>query len=240
MATAFAKTMVQDWLATDDTLYQIVQSIAGLRERLWQTSFALSALREKKEEPAASWKKFGYRGASTGGGNCGSDNDDDDGLLLTADDLQLALDHDLRQHERMLAALRRCLSALHQAQEALGRRLDEYYRLLVVVDSAAAAQQAKQDRCIIILSLDDCQSLFVAAASELYRKQMMADEVFNSVHGRLLFRDNNVKGSSNEVESNDPRYVARRCSERWSRQHKESALLEHSGILGKLQQYISI
>ena len=214
VSSSFAKTMVNEWLETDDTLHQVVQSIAGLRERLWHTSRALAVLRDS-EEPAA-WKQCGYRG---GGG------DGDDGVL-TGDDLQLTLDYDLRQHERMMQVLRRSLSTLHQAQEALGRRLDEYYRL---VD----CDFSNQNR--FILSLEECQSIFVASASELYRKQALADEVLNSVLDLLFDPDREKTGMPVEAETPNPRRVSRQCSERWPRHYEQSFLVNYIAVLEKLQ-----
>jgi len=212
VATAFAKTLVKVWIETDDTLYQVVRSIANLRDRLWQTSQSLSKLKEH-EEPAA-WKTFGYR-------DCGG------GMMLNEDDLQLTLDHDLRQHERMMATLRRCLSALNQAQEALGRRLDEYYQLMIEVSSGRPS----------ILSLEECQSLFAATSSELYRKQVMAEAVLGSVENALLFRDDASKGPAfDSANGRNPRRVAHRCSDQWSRQHKDSKLREFSTVLDNLQE----
>jgi hypothetical protein len=215
VAFSFAKTLVNEWLETDDTLQEVVQSISGLRERLWHTSQALAAFKEREE--LAGWKRFGYRGGN------GAET------VLTRDDLQLALDYDLRQHERMMHALRRSLSTLHQAQEALGRRLDEYHRL---VDFDLSNNYR------FILSLEECQSLFVASASELYRKQALADEILDSVHNLLLFHDSERALMTIDAENPDPRRLARRCSERWSRHHEQSFLVEHNAILDKLRQQV--
>ena len=153
---------------------------------------------------------------------------------LNVDDLQLALDHDLRQHERMMATLRRSLSALNQAQEALGRRLDEYYRLQQTVSIEGRAY------ILHILSLEECQGLFTATASELYRKQMLAEKVLNSFHdGLLVCRDERLDDDREKAGSRSPRRVAHHCSELWSRQHKKSHLLEYKVLLEKLQQRIA-
>ena len=217
VAFSFAKTMVNEWLETDDTLQEVVQSISGLRERLWHTSQALATVREREE--IAVWKRSGYRGPH------GADG------LLTEDDLQLALDHSLRQHERMMHALRRSLSTLHQAQEALGRRLDEYHRL---------ADFDLSDTKQFILSLEECQSLFVALASELYRKQVLAEEILDSVLDQLLFHDIATVTAVMPIdgENRNPRRLARLCSERWSRHHEQSFLVEHNAVLNRLRQQL--
>jgi len=231
VAVSFAKTLVQDWLDTDDTLHQVMQSIANLRERLWHTSQMLSALQEETSISTNYWKACGYRGGTGGGGTTRSDADNGGGLNV--DDLQLALDHDLRQHERMMATLRRSLSSLNQAQEALGRRLDEYYRLQQTMSIEGRAVSSK-------LSLEESQGLFTATSSELYRKQVLAEKVLNSFHDGLLFcRDRRPDDDRETAGSSNPRRVAHRCSELWSRQHKKSHLLEYKVSLEKLQQRIA-
>ena len=69
---AFVKTLL-DWLETDETLQQVMQSVANLRERVWHTSqLLLLQVRAKTTttHTAASatqqqslWKHCGYRAA---------------------------------------------------------------------------------------------------------------------------------------------------------------------------------
>lgn len=211
VAAAFAKCMA-DWLDTDDTAYEVMQSIANLRERIWHISKQLASMKLSAKQ--AEWKRNGYR------------NIDDDNELLNIDDLELALHHDVLQHERMLTSLRKILSAMAQEQEALGRRLDEFYKL----DEANT-----QTIQVSFLSLEDCQVLFTATASELYRKQIMTEKVLNSVDDRLLYREDADDDGSSVIDES-PRRLAQRCSEHWSRTHKDCCLLEFADVLKKLEQ----
>lgn len=205
VAGEFVKS-VCNWLEVDDTGQELVQSISGLRERIWQISKELASMKQRTTKQAE-WKKHGYRNR----------NDE----LLSIEDLELALHHDVLQHERMLTSLRKMLSGTAQTQEAMGRRLDEFYRLL---DDAQMVRGS-------FLSLEDCQGLYTATANELYRKQMLAEKVLDSVSDRLLYREDE-HGSNDE----NPRRLAQQCSEQWSRRHKDCCLLEVAEILEKIEQ----
>jgi hypothetical protein len=229
---AFCHTLTQDWLETDDTAHQVMHSVANLRERLWHTSqlLLLETTKACNKEPNGNtagilWKQCGYRGGS---GGCASSSEL---CFLTVDDLQMALDHDLQQHERMLVNLRRLLSATGLAQEALGRRLDEWYRLSLLLSEEQ--QQQPQG-----LSLDDCHNLFTATANELYRKQMLAAQVLeSSASDDLLVRaDDDEQNRHADDDDSSPRRIAHQCCAQWPRTHKESHLLEYEALLKEMQQ----
>jgi hypothetical protein len=210
VAAAFAKTL-NDWLETDDTLLQIIQSITNLRERIWETSKLLWKHRiEEEEETNNLIGNHGYRGSRS--------------ISLTVTDLELALDHGLVQHERMQSSMRKLLSSLSQTQDALGRRLDEYYKLTVGEEPLDENQYA-------ILSRDECRALFAAAAKELFRKQSMAKELFDSCNNALLYSE----GHPHDYGNKDPRHSSRLLSRRWSRTHKDSYMVEYSQLMQRIQ-----
>lgn len=216
VSKALGKTLV-DWLDTDDTAQRVVGSVANLRERLWHTSRQLLA--QKQGGPGVKlWRHGGYRGPR-----------DHPEWQLRADDLNLALDHDLRQHERMLSQLRHSLADLGATQEALGRRWDEYYRL------AAGDDCCEHQPRGVFSTLDDGRSLFAATAMELYRKQMLAAQVLDSSnYDCLLCRD--ADGYLNGSDESNLRRVAHLCCEQWSRMHRDSYLVEYEARLTEMQQ----
>ena len=106
---AFQGTLQRDWLDVDDNLGRVMDSISSLRERIAAES---RQLRKQKETPTKRWQGHGFRSRSSS-------------LGLTPDDVQLALTHDLLRHEKMMAGARMLIASLSEAQDTLGRRLEE-------------------------------------------------------------------------------------------------------------------
>jgi hypothetical protein len=115
--------------------------------------------------------------------------DDGAGHLLPQD-VELAFQHDLKQHEALLAGARSLLASLNQAQEALGRRLEEAMR-----------NDTNQ--------IYEMEHIYTCLAAELYRKQSLVMNVLESTHSGLF-------SNTNEDEHEDnPRQVAQRCCHKW-------------------------
>jgi hypothetical protein len=241
ITNAFHGTLNRDWLEVDDNLGQVMASIANLRERCWLTSRLVA--KQKQQEKRGSWSSRG------GGMNMirNSNNNtsrqkpswkghgfrvDVQKTALCEDDLELALSHDLFQHERMLAGARKLLHKQGEAQEALGRRLDELllhhmetYRYLD--DSVTAAGLAAFEG--ICSRVEHCQQLYSQSSKELYRKQSLAALVFDSVADSLLYRARAVfrygggsGGGVGDDAARSPRAVAQRVVDKWLRTHRES------------------
>jgi hypothetical protein len=210
---AYSVVLAQRWLETDDQLGAVVNSIANLRLRLWETSRLLHEAKEKGRNGSAPWKTFGYR-----------EDRRRDSCLQDVADLEMTLDHDLLQHERMLSVLRKQIAALGQAQDMLGRRLDDLY----VQQHAAEEEEeegTEEETLMLLLWLDECQLVFAGTARELYRKQRLAEQILGSVENRLLapFDDEDVVSEDTD-EGLLPHRLAQRCSDQWSRTHKDSYL----------------
>jgi hypothetical protein len=253
--SAFVRTM-QQWLDTDEDAERVAALLANLRLRLWHTSTMLLQHQHHRSTKL-------------------NDNDDDDhhgnqyrlfsstssspSSLMTQDDLQLALDHDLVQHEHALAQLRKLLAAVGETQDALGRRLDELYRHVLLqqgstnredcmpmVTTAAAAAESS------LLTLNECQAMVHATARELYRKQTLAERVFVSGTTASLLNQGEVvaagpygaraaapaaddSGNENSNSSSSSRQVAQRCWKEWSwRTSRHSELLDVAKLLDKM------
>jgi hypothetical protein len=140
---SFQRVLVNDVLETDDRLEQFILSILNLRERIWKTSL-LSATKLGSESNRIRRMRYGYR--------FGSSN------VLTSEDLELTIDHDLIQHEKMMSTCRKLLSSLGQSVESLGRRLHD-------------------------LGFDEeCHVFYIEVSKELYRKQQLAAQLFDSAN----------------------------------------------------------
>jgi hypothetical protein len=237
-------TLVRDWLEVDDNLAQVMHSIANLRERCWLTSRLLvkqeQASRGGIRNIRASMRS---RGSSDSSSSSNSNSNpwkghgfrmDPQKTALPGDDLELALSHDLLQHERMLSGARKLIHSLGEAQDALGRRLDELlwhhmdtYRLLddsITPEGSLAFEGAA-------VKVDECQQLYSQTSRELYRKQHLAVQVLDSVQDTLLFREKGVfssGGGDGDDVSRTPRGVALRVADQWPRTHRESHLYASS------------
>eukprot|EP00980_Cylindrotheca_fusiformis_P016703 scaffold5024_cov136-Cylindrotheca_fusiformis.AAC.32 len=148
---------VQEWKECDDQLYQVLNSIVNLRNRIW---WEKKHLNETQRESKA-WSGCGYRTHNRS--------------LLLPDDSEMALSNDLLNHERMLSAARTLISSMALAQEAMGRRLDELYQL---------GGEDGSDRGNIILNQTLC--VFHVLGGELYRKQLSISEIIDSCHNGLI------------------------------------------------------
>ena len=179
VSASFHSTLRNDWIGTDDLTLQIVKSIANLRERLWQGNKFLRTLREEEEQAVV------------------------DGGGMVPDDIVLMLDHDLKQHENMMAQLRRSVAQMAQAQDAIGRRLDEWYK-------CCGSDEEEH-------SLEDALQLYKATGCELYRKQLLTQDICISGGSVGLLQE-----ETDTVEN--PRQIAKEICEKWARKHKESHL----------------
>jgi len=157
-----------------------MHSIVNLRDRIdWQSSHLLMLAAAGQERPRQPWQGCGFRSASV--------------AALTVEDIHLALDHDLLQHERMLAHLRSLIASLAQTLDAIGRRLDEW--LLQDIDLTQMLQlQSLQTMDSTIEEnriLEEARHLYSLLAQDLFRKQSAVQLVLESCHDGLVEKNSN-------------------------------------------------
>jgi hypothetical protein len=190
---------LEEWKDLDGQLEQVVGSIANLRDRIvWE--FCVEKQQNDKEEKE--WAGYGFRSSSC--------------CCLSKEDVELALTHDLLQHERMLSGARGLISSLARVQDALGRRLDEWM-MMELEDPQGGGER-----------LNECQQVYSLLAQELYRKQELVQQLLDSCHDGMLVGNEELvfrKGGS-------PQTIARRCVEQWSYREKEQSLLVDSVLRG--------
>lgn len=239
ITNAFHGTLVRDWLEVDDNLCQVMHSISNLRERCWLTSRLVAKQKQQQSktnwfrsntnisssQTKPSWKGHGFRL-------------DAQKMAFGDDDLELALSHDLLQHERMLVGARKLIHSLGEAQEALGRRLDElllhHMETYGYLDFETTPEVPKAFEGVCS-RVDHCQQLYSQSSKELYRKQSLAAQVFDSVQDNLLFRERAVfrygSGGEGDDATRSPRAVAQRVVDQWPRTHRESHFYSSAVLL---------
>ena len=98
----------------------------------------------------------------------------------------------------------------------------------------------------VTIKVEECEQIFGAAATELYRKQLMADELLKSaVQDNLLFpiEENSDHYATDAIGYSNagrggggesPRRMAEKCADQWSWTKQESYLKQHEAVLQKL------
>lgn len=141
----FTKRLQEEWLDLDDQSYKVIQAIVGIRSRLPMHSGLLYRFQEQRacmvtvtnkqeqtQEQEGAFRGYGYgysderilwRGDPKGqeyqyGQQQGM-------IMMEEQDVELALSHDLIQHEKMMDGLRGLFANLSECHEALLRHLDE-------------------------------------------------------------------------------------------------------------------
>jgi hypothetical protein len=187
---AFQGTLQRDWLEVDDNLGAVMRSISNLRERIYWAS-EVAAAKQEEEQSASQQQQRPTVGR----------------VHLTRDDIELALEHDLDQHEQMMAGARSLLSTLNQAQEALGRRLDEALQETMDADDAGTLQT----------SMIAMEQIYQALARALYEKQVLVVHVLTCTNDSLLLLQGKNGKSVGLEQDDDPRKVAKACVDQWSK-----------------------
>jgi len=222
---------LEEWKETNQKLEALFRSISNLRDRLhWESECFTNLPRDPSDARITSrqegnelelrnpsWRDSGYRSTSS---------QRDSGSALLAEDIHLALDHDLLQHERMLSALRSLLAALAQTVDEIGRRLDEW--LLQNLEDQSYQHTSEDRSCATLVeeqnTLELAQNVYSLLASDLYLKQKMATRVFDSCHDGLLGGGNENSPNSSSLQS-DPRDVIKKISKELSgSEHKKHVL----------------
>jgi hypothetical protein len=210
---SFQNVLKKDWLDVDDHCGEVLASIVNLRERVRMTSKHLWE-----------FKEYGPQFSSCASQGAGYRTYPPKTVLmyLTEEDLDLALSHGLIQHEKMLAGIRKLISSLNQAQEALGRRLDELMTLeLEVMPLLLTSMIDKEEednyydlQCFIGQVVHWCQQVYTSLAQELYRKQQLSQSVLDSAMKDAMLHE---RDSDNLDDDSTPLKVAEKCQSEWAR-----------------------
>ncbi len=198
----------EEWKDTNSKLEAVLRSIANLRNRIyWESSF-LNLRREQKEQPV--WGGSGFRSGFSNDISCNS---------LKKEDIHLALDHDLLQHERMLSAVRTLVASLAQVVDEIGRRLDDWMLHNIMDQDDLVVGDAREQDAFEIF-----QEVYSLLASDLYSKQNIATRVFESCHDGVL-EGTDASGQGHSNFKSDPRDVIKKSLKELSKSENRNLLL---------------
>lgn len=224
----FANILQSQWIDIDDQSLQVIQSISGIRQRL-----PISMKMLKRYEDAAithnhyNWKYQSNYQLLT------SPSFDSTNTLLQKEDIELALSHDLTQHEKMMEGLRSLFANLSEMHEALSRSLDEMMKHHLQEEERKMNYQQFYSSLSLTSYLtsasllDLMNDLFHMLSMELFRKQTMIHHILNSTNDMLLSSSQEEKSNSlKQVELEDcgPKKIASYCLYHWERSCNQSPI----------------
>ena len=198
---------VKTWMDTDDQILAVLDNIVSIRRRLpleWKLKLSLRSSSECDD----GWKYHGLSGRPKEASYAT--------VHLLPEDADLALSHDLEQHEKMLAGLRKLMSDLSDSIEAMGRALDTLLKFHLECEFDYDGEDGVEAETIVQSVID----LFHMLSLELYRKQaLLVPTIFDSTTDDMLGLSDGRKrleSSAGGVE------IARRCWQAWKRDCDES------------------
>ena len=221
----FFSIVEAEWLDLDDQLLAVVGSIDNIRSRLPMESRILRTIRDEDQwEAKKPWEGYAQGYSSRREHN----------FAMRVEDVQLAQGHDLVQHEKMLAGLRRLLSALSEVQDALGRKLDELLGHHWECSDDAGIESAMDPQGLATVSLqtlvDEASLVYNQLAMELYRKQGMVQELLDSVDDDMIAGEEKAAHAHGPVGDDilgggrSSKKTASACAKAWPRDSDQSCV----------------
>ena len=224
----FANILQSQWMDIDDQALQVIQSISGIRQRLPITMKILKRFEDAAITPHYDdWKYQSNHQLLT------SPSFDSTNTLLQKEDVELALSHDLSQHEKMLEGLRSLFANLSEMHEALSRSLDEMMKHHLQEEERKMNYQQFYSSLSLTSYLtsasllDLMNDLFHMLSMELFRKQTMVHYILNSTDDRVLLSSQEEKSHSlDQVELEDfgPKKIVNYCLRHWERSCDQSSI----------------
>jgi hypothetical protein len=248
----FSKRIREEWLDIDDQSYNVVQAIAAIRSRLPMHTRLLKRFRQQHALQKQEWTLRGY--GFSGSKILLRNEDREQEEMVQQQDAELALSHELIQHEKMMDGLRNLLANLAECHEALLRHLDEGTKhhlecfefrdlgmedcndvgngveAIAITKSTPNGSYASFEKAAGLPGI--MNELMAMLSMEIYRKQCLAYSILETV-GDELIADDGAKGqkdqgaaAEDEIEWEDmcPQEVAKRCSKQWSRSCKAGCI----------------
>eukprot|EP00529_Nitzschia_sp_RCC80_P042854 CAMPEP_0113505316 /NCGR_PEP_ID=MMETSP0014_2-20120614/35243_1 /TAXON_ID=2857 /ORGANISM="Nitzschia sp." /LENGTH=323 /DNA_ID=CAMNT_0000400603 /DNA_START=389 /DNA_END=1360 /DNA_ORIENTATION=- /assembly_acc=CAM_ASM_000159 len=215
---------LKEWLENDELLLKILESISHLRERFrWETKEIMSSSSGEKVQTnndwgfhgygcedcdvcnvstERGWKNYGFRSSMANRTNNPTKSPNKTSVLLRQD-IELALDYDVLQHEKMMSGLRSVLRSTGQNIDAIGRRLDEWMIAINHEEQQHHNHRYSSQRLMKWKhQLESAQELFVSLSKDLFWKQKALEQIVSSYHDRLLVVPSDSTVSLKESPSN--------------------------------------
>jgi len=225
---SFNDKVKHTWMDIDEQLLSVLQNIVSIRGRVpleWKvlsqaTRYHQATVVEDSPEQEEEfddyngneddWKSYGHQETSSQSFS----------HHLRIDDIQLALSHDLEQHEKMLTGLRSLTSNMAECHDALGRIVDNLWQFHFEVENNEGMMN-KDERLEHIVTC--VTSLYQMLSMELYRKQNMIPMVIDSTKDEILGM--NELGKGHDVGTKKSQTLVRECCKSWKRSSSDEELL---------------
>jgi len=222
---SFNDKVTHTWIYIDDQILTVLQNVLSIRSRLpleWKVLHS-SHLKTDDVNPQDDddsgedeWKQHGLQGKL---------KETPYSFHLHASDVQLALSHDMTQHEKMLSAIRTLMTNLSECHEALGRVVDTLWKFhldtqdRIEEDEKEDAEEDGEMQNMV----DSITEVYQMLSSELYRKQLLIPSILESTQDEILGIEKGkiTEGSRKGLQS------ARECCKSWDRNSEESCIDEN-------------
>jgi len=216
---SFSNKIHQSWFEIDNQLLAVLESIVSIRGRLpleWKSLHSYDDGKHNKEvntkTNVQNWKGAGFRGMK----------EIQQPVHLHRADIQLALDNDLEQHEKMITALRSLISELSECHDSLGRVVDTIWMFHLehhVQDDEEFLHHIDEinEESEMSLLVQNATVFFQTLSQELYRKQGLISTVIDTTNDEIL-------GIGSDLTIETPLKVARICHRQWERQVDQQLL----------------
>mmetsp|Transcript_11836 Transcript_11836/g.15833 ORF Transcript_11836/g.15833 Transcript_11836/m.15833 type:complete len:311 (+) Transcript_11836:43-975(+) len=232
---SFCREIQDEWMDIDVQLDSVLSSILNLRLRIPKATNLLRRLEQKIEEGEMEWVAFGYRSHRGGfstkslneGIGCISSSGSVTAGTLETKDVELAISHDMIQHERMLSAVRNLLANWAECQESLGRKLDNMMTCMMeVVEYYVDEAQDENDWATQQQEwMEYMTDIYQMCSMELYRKQCLCQSVLLSVGDKVLVGQEMKWGGNEQMGGvTCPHKAISKCCKEWSMSSKKSCV----------------
>lgn len=238
---SFNGKVTHTWIHIDDQILAVLQNIVSIRSRLpleWKVLHS-PHLKDDNVNPQDNdgrvehedeWKQHGLQGKL---------KETPYSFHLHTSDVQLALSHDMTQHEKMLAAIRTFMTNLSECHEALGRVVDTLWKFHLDCTKDRIEEEDDEDEDGEMQNMvDNVTELYRMLSSELFRKQILIPLILESTQDEILGIEKGkiTEGSRKGLQR------ARNCCKSWNRSSEESCIdeskLSYVLKLGKLESKV--
>lgn len=239
---SFNDKVKHTWIDIDEQLLSVLQNIVSIRGRLPHEWTVLSQVtryhhvdeEEVDESPEQEekvfdhddgddWKSHGHQETSSKGSSQYYTHH------LHLLDVQLALSHDLEQHEKMLIGLRSLMSNLAECHDALGRIVDSLWQFHFEVGDEGEGEEMMKDDSLEYIVTCVTES-YQMLSMELYRKQDIVALVIESTKDEILGVNELGKGHGVGTKS---QALVRECCKSWKRSSSDEEALLNVMKLGE-------
>jgi len=226
---SFNDKVKHTWMDIDEQLLSVLQNIVSIRGRVpheWKvlsqaTRYYQAMVVEDSPEQGEEFDNNDYNGNEDDWKSYGHQETSSQSFShhLRIDDIQLALSHDLEQHEKMLIGLRSLMSNVAECHDALGRIVDNLWQFHFEVENDEGMNKDESLEHIVT----SVTSLYQMLSMELYRKQNMIPMVIDSTKDEILGM--NELGKGHGVGTKKSQTLVRECCKSWKRSSSDEELL---------------